>query len=64
MSNREAGSRVVYIPEVKTYGFIVGMMGAYYTTVRYVSGGIDYEVLMENDEFEMMEDTHFEYDSD
>lgn len=64
MSNREAGSRAVYIPELKTMGVIVGMMGAYYTTVKYISGGIEYEVLMENDEFEMMEDTHFEYDSD
>lgn len=64
MCNREGLGRVVFIPEFKIYGLIVGPMGAFYTTVRYVLGGIEFEVLMENDEFELMEDTLIEYDSD
>lgn len=59
---------VVWIPDednprTGTFGQIVGGLGAYYTTVAYVRGGIEYEVLMENDEFTLMED-FFEYDTD
>lgn len=65
MSNREAesGSRVVWLPEERTFGEMIGGMGAYYTMIRYVKGGIEYEVLMENDEFTLLEDL-IEYDSD
>lgn len=33
-------------------------MGAYVTTVRYTVNGIDYEVMLENDEFYVMEETY------
>jgi hypothetical protein len=63
MRNREAepDSRVVFIPEEHVFGEIVGYLGAYYTTISYTKGGIEYEVLMENDEFTLLEDL-IEYD--
>ena len=61
MRNRE-GLNLVWIPEERTYGFIEGPLGAYYTKIRYIKGGIEFEVLMENDEFELMEDGLIEYD--
>lgn len=64
MSNREAGSsRTVWVVEEHVFGEIVNGLGAYYTTIKYVKGGIEYEVLMENDEFTLLED-FFEYDND
>lgn len=63
MSNREAGSRIVWVADEHVFGEMVGGMGAYYTTVRYVKGGMEYEILMENDEFTLLED-FFEYDND
>lgn len=63
MRNREAESRAVWLDDEKVFGTIVGGMGAYYTNIRYVKGGMEYEVLMENDEFTLLED-FFEYDSD
>lgn len=58
MSNREARpySRVVWIEEERTFGEILGSMGGFFTTVAYSRGGVDYEVLMENDEFTLLED--------
>lgn len=63
MSNREAGPRAVWVVEEHVIGEIVNGLGAYYTTIKYVKGGIEYEVLMENDEFTLLED-FFEYDND
>ena len=65
MSNREAGSNptVVWIDDEQVYGFIVGGLGAFFTTIRYAKGGMEYEVLMENDEFTLLEDL-IEYDSE
>lgn len=66
MSNREAemdDSRVVWVDDEKVFGTIVGSLGAYYTIIRYIKGGIEHEVLMENDEFTLLED-FFEHDSD
>lgn len=64
MSNREGVDRVVWLDDEKTYGRIVGAMGAFYTMIQYVKGGMEYEVLMENSEFTLLEDYFFEYDSD
>lgn len=38
------------------FGEIVGRMGAYYSTIRYIAGGFEYELLMANDEFELVEE--------
>jgi hypothetical protein len=61
MCNREELT-IVWVPDERVYGHVVGGLGAYYTTIRYVSGGNEFEVLMENDEFELMEDGLIEYD--
>lgn len=57
MCNREGlgDDRWVWVTEPGVYGLIVGPMGAWYTTVRYVSGDVEFEVLMENDEFELID---------
>lgn len=63
MSNREGNSRLVWLDDERCFGTIVGSMGAYYTMVAYIKGGIEYEVLIENDEFTLLEDLN-EYDDD
>ena len=60
MSNREG---LVWLTEERCYGFIVGPQDAYYTLIRYTNMGVEYEVLVENDEFEILEDLN-EYDDD
>ncbi len=54
---------VVWIMDENVWGSIIGGMGAFYSTVQYTKGGMDFEVLLENDEFRLMEDL-IEYDDD
>lgn len=61
MSNRENSERVVWIEDEHVFGNIVGGLGAFFTTISYTKGGIEYEVLMENDEFQLL-DSFFEYE--
>lgn len=56
MRDREELDGLVWLFEERTYGYVVGGIGAYYTTIWYLLGGIEYEVLMENDDFELVED--------
>lgn len=64
MSNREGSdNRVVWLPAEQVFGQIIGALGAYFTTIRYIKGAIEYEVLMESDEFTLLED-FFEHDDD
>ena len=63
MSNLEGNSRVVWIPEEDVMGLIIGPLGTYFTTIRYVKGGMEYEVLMESNEFTLLEDL-VEYDGE
>ena len=39
-------------------------MGAFFSLVHYSRGGIDYEVLIENDEIESWRDRAIEYESE
>lgn len=41
---------IVWLTEERTYAYLV-RLGAYYSTVLYTRGGIDYEVQIPNDEF-------------
>lgn len=52
----------VWIPEEKVYGILINY-GAYYSTVVYSVGGITYEVVMDNDEFEYFGDYGIDYDT-
>lgn len=56
MRDREELDGLVWLLHERTYGYIVGAMGTYYTTIWYLLGGIEYEVLMENEDFELVED--------
>lgn len=49
---------LVWIPEERAYGHIVGAMGAYYTMIAFTKAGQEYEVLMENEEFEIIGDEY------
>lgn len=60
MCNREGVDREVWVFDPGCVGVIVGPMGAYYTTINYIYGGVEFEVLMENEEFELIEDDEFE----
>lgn len=53
----------VWIPEERVYGILVSA-GAYYSRVVYSTGGITYEVVMDNDEFEYFGDYGIDYDTD
>ena len=59
MLHRES---LIWIIDERIYGELV-TMGAYYSTVRYVRDGLEYEVDLENDEFILVEDL-IEYDND
>lgn len=46
-----SNSNIVWLIEERTFGEIVNL-GAFFSTIRYAHGGIDYEVLMDNNDFE------------
>lgn len=41
---------LVYLPDEDCFGILVSY-GAYVSRIQYQSGGIDYDVLLENDDF-------------
>lgn len=49
-------SDLVHVLEEGVMGYTVGGLGAYYTTVKYIKDGMEYEVLLENEEFEILEE--------
>lgn len=53
MSGRR--NEIVWLTEERTYGELLSL-GAHYSMVRYTRGGIDYEVLVSNDEFDIKYD--------
>lgn len=42
---------IVWLQEERTFAELV-QQGAYFSTVRFTRGGIDYEILVGNDEFD------------
>lgn len=64
MPNREDSTgRVVWLPLENCFGRIVGPLGTYFTLVSFTKFGIEYELLMETEEFTLLEDL-IEYDPD
>lgn len=53
MRNREG---LVWLKEERVFGHIVGPIGAYYTMIAFKHLGILKEILVENDDFEMIEE--------
>lgn len=45
---------IVWLEEERTYAELLSL-GAFFSTVRYTREGIDYEVLVSNDEFDYIE---------
>jgi hypothetical protein len=39
-------------------------LGAHYSTVEWVENGIEYEDIIENDDYEFLEDRAFEFEPD
>jgi len=56
-------TEIVWLTEERTFAELI-RMGAYFSTVRYTRGGIDYEVLIDNDEFEYREADDIDGDED
>lgn len=46
----------VYLVNEGVYGQVVGPVGAYFSLVQYTFKGIDYEVLVENEDFVIVDD--------
>lgn len=51
---------IVYIHDYKIYGTIENM-GAFASVVKYTKDGIDYEELIENDEFAIVDEIVFHH---
>lgn len=54
---------LVWVTFERVFGRAPNGIGAHLTLVRYTLNGIDYEVYLENDEFQTVEDL-IEYDDD
>lgn len=54
---------IVWLLEERTYAVLVNL-GAYYSTVRFTRGGIDYDIQVANDEFEYLEDYAIDYEEE
>jgi len=53
----------VWLTDERTFAELV-RLGAHFSTVRYTREGIDYEVIVSNDEFDYWEDDASDYDED
>jgi len=51
---------VVYIHDEKAWG-TVDQLGAFASMVKYQKDGIDYEILLENDEFAIVDEIVFHH---
>lgn len=54
---------IVWLHDERTYAILVSM-GAYYSKVKYTRGGIDYELIVDNDDFETWEERAIEHTED
>lgn len=55
MSNRSQHNFLVYIPDEECYG-VTQSMGAFASLVKYNKDGLDYEVLILNEELIFLDD--------
>lgn len=54
---------VVWLTEERTFGFLINR-GAEFSRVRFERQGIEYEILVENDEYEFWEERATGYESE
>lgn len=55
--------RIVFLLDEKVYGYLINQ-GAYISKVRYEDNGVLYEVFVENDDFEIIEDIQIEIEEE
>jgi len=54
---------IVWLTEERRYAEII-YRGAYFSYVKYTLGGIEFEVLIENDDYVFREEYPFEHESE
>lgn len=54
---------VVWLKEDRRFAFLVSR-GAYYSIVRYTAEGTDFEVQVENDDYDIWEERAIDYESE
>ena len=54
---------IVYIEDESVYGYLISE-GAYASLIRYNKYGVEYNVMMLNDEFEIIEDIRIEIEEE
>lgn len=52
---------LVYLIEERTWGVITGPVGAYYTLISFTKDGVDYEAMIENDDYMPLEEFFLNY---
>ena len=45
---------IVWLTEERTHGYLINL-GAYFSLIRYTKKGIDYEVFVDNNDFEYID---------
>lgn len=55
--------RIVYLFEEQLYGYLISE-NSYMSKIRYEDGGIMYEIFVENDDFEIVEDIQIEIEEE
>lgn len=55
--------RIIYIPDEEVYGELVSE-GAFASTVRYTVGGVMFEVIMLNEDFDIIQDISIEIEEE
>lgn len=53
--DHSAVNQIIWLIEDRTIGVLI-QLGAHVSLVRYAKDGIDYEVYLENDEFEFIDE--------
>lgn len=50
---------IVYIPDEKVYGQLLSF-GTYASTVHFIKNGIEYEIILLNEDFDVIEEVHIQ----
>ena len=59
MKRRNFNYTIVYLPDEKVYGEVVSF-GTYASKVHYVKDGFEYELVMLNEDFDVVEQINIE----
>lgn len=59
MQRRNLNYTIVYLPEEEVYGEVLSF-GSYASTVHYISEGFEYEVVLLNEDFDIVEQINIE----